>query len=78
MQLQHFVDTTPNHMSPMTAAKHVLRYLKGTANIGSVFLGSSASNTTDVLHGYINTDFAGNRVDWKSQLLAFSFEQMVN
>jgi len=55
------------YVTHMTAAKCVLRYLKGTADIGLVFPGSSASSSTRVLHGYTDSDFAGDRADRKSQ-----------
>ena len=62
------------YVTHMTAAKRVLRYLKGTANIGLVFpasapidTGSLASGSTGVLHGYTDSDFAGDRADRKSQ-----------
>jgi hypothetical protein len=54
----------------MTAAKRVLRYLKGTSNVGLVFPGRSASTGTaepspgsspnNVLHGHTDSDFAGD------------------
>jgi len=70
------------YVTHMTAAKLVLRYLKGTADVGLVFPGSSASSSTrilhgytyseassstGVLHGYTDSDFAGDRADRKSQ-----------
>jgi hypothetical protein len=52
----------------LTAAKRVLRYLKTTADVGIVFPGSSTSEPdTDVLFGYTDSDFAGDRADRKSQ-----------
>jgi len=60
------------YVTHMTAAKRVLRYLKGTADIGLVFpsameSGTSASNSTGILHGYTDSDFAGDRAYRKSQ-----------
>jgi len=56
----------------MTAAKRVLRYLKGTADTGLVFPSSTASSSTvssgtGILHGYTDSDFAGDRAERKSQ-----------
>ena len=52
----------------LTTAKRVLRYLKGTSEVGLVFPGRSTSEVdTDVLHGYTDSDFAGDRADRKSQ-----------
>ena len=52
----------------MTAAKRVLRYLKGTSDVGLVFPGRlTLGAETDVLLGYTDSDFAGDRADRKSQ-----------
>ena len=51
----------PNQ-SHWTAAKRVLRYLKGTSNFGILFRG----NDTSAPVGYSNADWAGDREDRKS------------
>jgi len=52
----------------LTAAKTVLRYLKGTSDVGLVFPRRSKSREeSDVLVGYTDSDFAGDRADRKSQ-----------
>jgi hypothetical protein len=51
----------------MTAAKRVLRYLKGTSNVGIVFPATTTPNDIGILHGYTDSDFAGDRADRKSQ-----------
>ena len=52
----------------MTVAKRVLRYLKGTSDVGLVFPGRSTLGAEkDVLLGYTDSDFAGDRADRKSQ-----------
>lgn len=45
-----------------TAAKRVLRYLKGTSNLGIVFKGEESGNCM----GYSDADWAGDREDRKS------------
>jgi len=49
----------------MTAAKRVLRYLKSTADAKLVFPGLGGS--LEGLVGYTDSDWAGDRHDWKSQ-----------
>jgi len=49
----------------MMAAKRVLRYLKSTADAKLIFSGPGRSSKG--LVGYIDSDWAGNRHDWKSQ-----------
>ncbi|XP_074334033.1 secreted RxLR effector protein 161-like [Apium graveolens] len=47
----------------LNAAKHVLRYVKGTLNYGLVYTKDSGNN---ILTGYTDIDLAGNVVDRKS------------
>jgi hypothetical protein len=54
------------YTSHLTAAKRVLRYLKGTADAKLVFPGR-ASADTPVLIGYTDSDYAMDRADRKSQ-----------
>jgi hypothetical protein len=44
------------------AAKHILRYLRGTITYGLRY----TSNGGLFLHGYADVDWAGSPVDWKS------------
>jgi hypothetical protein len=44
------------------AAKHVLRYLRGTVGYGLRY----TSSVDLSLQGYANVDWAGSAVDWKS------------
>lgn len=58
--LSRFIKTPyPNHQA---AAKHVLRYIKGTIGLGLVFKKSSSFNLT----GYCDSDWAGDKADRKS------------
>jgi ribonuclease HI len=50
----------------MTAAKRVLRYLKGTATAKLVFPGN-VPPCDQALVGYTDSDWAGDKVDYKSQ-----------
>ena len=43
------------------AAKHVLRYVQGTITYGLRYTSSSGV----MLAGYVDSDWAGNAVDWK-------------
>jgi hypothetical protein len=44
----------------MIAAKHVLRYLKGTANMALVYKGSAVSDLRQVLRGYADANYGGD------------------
>jgi hypothetical protein len=48
------------------AAKHVLRYLKGTQDTAMVFTRSSDAGAANVLYGFVDADHAGDRDDRKS------------
>ena len=48
----------------MTAAKRVLRYLKGTKNFALQFISNHTPNLK--LYGYTDADWAGNPTDRKS------------
>jgi len=51
---------TKRYITHMAAANRVLRYLKGTKDVGLVFPGRSTSEAyTDILRGYTDSDFAG-------------------
>ena len=52
-------DPRTNHLA---AAKHVLRYIKGTLDVGLVFRGNARCQ----LVGYSDADWAGDKVDRKS------------
>ena len=53
--------TDPRHVH-LVAAKHVLRYLKGTVEYGLNYDANQMIN----LHGYVDSDLAGNATDRKS------------
>ena len=46
----------------LIAAKHILRYLKGTADYGLKYEASQKIN----LEGYVDSDWVGNAIDRKS------------
>ena len=51
----------------LTAAKHILRYLKGTIDYGLKYDANQKIN----LEGYVDSDWAGNAIDRKSTLGCF-------
>ena len=55
------LSSKPNQTHQM-AAKHVLRYLKGTYNFGIVFRGDEPGNCVS----YSDADWAGDKEDRKS------------
>ena len=48
----------------LIAAKHILRYLKGTVDYGLKYKTNQRIN----LEGYVDSDWAGNAIDRKSTL----------
>ena len=58
---QYLTDPRSVHL---TAAKHILRYLKGTVYYGLKYDANEKIN----LEGYVDSDWAGNVVDRKSTL----------
>ena len=61
---QYMVDTRQVHL---VAAKHVLRYLKGTIDYGLQY----ARDCKFGLVGYTDSDWAGSVPDWKSTSVCF-------
>src|SRR4051812_6549427 len=55
--------------SHLTAVKRILRYLKGTTNVGLVYRRSEDYN----LVGYCDADYAGDRVERKSTSGIYQF-----
>ena len=53
--------TDPIHVH-LTAAKHILRYLKGTVDYGFKYKNDQRIN----LEGYVDSDWAGSAIDRKS------------
>ena len=53
--------TDPRHVN-LIAAKHVLRYLKGTVDYGLKY----DANQKIKLHGYVDSDWEGSATDRKS------------
>ena len=56
---QYLTDPSSVHL---TAAKNILRYLKGTVDYGIKYDGNQNIN----LEGYIDSDWAGSAIDRKS------------
>ena len=56
---QYLID--PRHVH-LTAAKHILRYLKGTIDYGIKYKADQKIN----LEGYVNSDWVVNAIDRKS------------
>ena len=55
--------TDPRHVR-LIAAKHILRYLRGTIDYGIKYKANQKIN----LEGYVDSDWAGNSIDRKSTL----------
>ena len=55
--------TNPKHVH-LIAAKHILRYLRGTIDYGLKYEVNQNIN----LEGYVDSDWAGNAIDRKSTL----------
>ncbi|WVZ02898.1 hypothetical protein V8G54_023704 [Vigna mungo] len=49
----------------LSAAKHILRYLKGTTDYG-VYFPKSVNNTSNVLEAWCDADWSGDQEDMKS------------
>ena len=60
--LSHFL-TDPRHVH-LIAAKHILRYLRGTIYYGLKYEANQKIN----LEGYVDSDWVGNAIDRKSTL----------
>ena len=64
--------TVPRHVH-LTAAKHILRYLKGTIDYGFKYKTDQRIN----LDGYVDLDWAGSAIDRKSTSgCSFSWDQV--
>ena len=59
--------TDPRHVH-LTAAKHILRYLKGTVDYGLKYKTDQRIN----LEGYVDLDWAGSAIDRKSTSTEYS------
>ena len=59
---QFMTNPGPTHIE---AAKHVLRYLKGTRTVGLSY-GNASDDNANVLFGYVDADHAGDKDDRKS------------
>ena len=59
LMIQHLID--PRHVH-LTAAKYILRYLKGTVDYGLKYKTNQRIN----LEGFVDSDWAGSAIDRKS------------